>query len=35
MSTKRTYEAKIINNWKKYIKKNIQTYKGQSWHVEN
>ena len=35
MGTKRIYEMKIINNWKKDIKKNIQTYKGQRWHVEN
>jgi len=27
LGTKRVYEAKIINNWKKYIKKNIQTDK--------
>ena len=35
MSTKRIYEAKIINNWQKHIKKNIQTDKEQRWHMEN
>jgi hypothetical protein len=28
MGTKRTYEMKIINNWKNDIKKNVLAYKG-------
>jgi hypothetical protein len=35
LGTVRIYEAKIINNWRKYIKKNIQTEKWQRCHVEN
>jgi len=34
MGTKRIYETKI-NNWKKDIKKNIWTYKGQRCYMEN
>jgi len=27
------YETKIINTFKKDIKKNFRMYKGQGWHV--
>jgi hypothetical protein len=32
VSTRRIFEKKIINNWKKDIKKNIRNYKGQRWY---
>jgi hypothetical protein len=35
MGNKRIYETKIINKCKKDVKKNIRTYKGKRWHMEN
>ena len=35
MGNKSIHEKKIINKYKKDVKKNIRTYKGKRWHMEN